>query len=341
MKLTTLCYIEKDNKYLMLYRNKKKNDINQDMWIGVGGHFEDMETPEECLLREVKEETGLTLISYKLRGIITFLSDESEGEYMFLYTSDEFNGELINCNEGELKWIDKKDIFNLNFWTGDEIFLSLIREETPVFSLKLRYEGKCLREAVLDGKELELFDILDDDGNITGLTRERSLVHEFGTLHRTVHVWVIRQKEKGFDVLLQKRCNNKDSFPGCYDISSAGHIKAGDDYIYSAIRELEEELGIKATSEELKEIGIHKGIDERRFYGKTFKNHELSKLYVYDRKIDIDELSLQKEEVDSVMWIDYDEGTRKIENNEIANCIFLDEWKALSDYIRNSNKEVR
>lgn len=152
--LTTLCYIEKNNKYLMIYRNKKKNDINKGKWIGVGGHFEAGESPEECLLREVKEETGLTLTDYNLRGIITFVFNDSEIEYMFLYTATGFTGELIECNEGELKWINKSDINSLSLWEGDKIFLDLISRDTPMFSLKLKYNNDSLIEAKLDNNIL-------------------------------------------------------------------------------------------------------------------------------------------------------------------------------------------
>ena len=107
MTTTTLCYIENDNKYLMLHRVKKKNDMNEGKWIGVGGHVESQETPEECLVREVKEETGLTLTSYKFRGLVTFINSESESELMCVFTADGYTGELIECNEGELCWIDK------------------------------------------------------------------------------------------------------------------------------------------------------------------------------------------------------------------------------------------
>lgn len=141
MILTTLCYIEKDDKYLMLHRTKKENDLNHEKWIGVGGKLEVGESPEECLLREVKEETGLTLLSYELRGIITFVSDEWGTEYMFLYTADKFNGELIQCSEGELVWVDKSAIVSLNLWEGDKIFFKLLEEESRLFSLKLVYEG--------------------------------------------------------------------------------------------------------------------------------------------------------------------------------------------------------
>lgn len=151
--LTTLCYIEKDDSYLMLHRIKKENDINKDKWIGVGGHFEPDETPEECLLREVKEETGLTLNAWKLRGIITFMSNEFHTEYMFLYTADDFSGELSECTEGVLEWVDKSDIYTLPIWEGDKIFLKLLETSAEFFSLKLRYEGDRLVEAVLNGKE--------------------------------------------------------------------------------------------------------------------------------------------------------------------------------------------
>ena len=150
MKLTTLCYIEKDNKYLMLHRIKKQNDANHDKWIGVGGKFEANETPQECLLREVYEETSLTLISYSLRGIVTFISDEWETEYMFLFTASEYEGEVSDCNEGELHWIDKKEIMNLNLWEGDKIFLKLLTEDVGFFSLKLRYRGDELVEHRID-----------------------------------------------------------------------------------------------------------------------------------------------------------------------------------------------
>lgn len=153
LPLTTLCYIEKDNKYLMLHRIKKKNDGNHDKWIGIGGHFEEGESPEDCLLREAKEETGLTLTSYQFRAIVTFQQGDWR-EYMCLYTADGFEGELIDCDEGELLWVDKDKVNDLNTWVGDRIFMDLIAENHPFFSLKLVYEGDDLKEAVLDGKRL-------------------------------------------------------------------------------------------------------------------------------------------------------------------------------------------
>ena len=147
MKMTTLCYIEKDGRYLMLHRTKKENDINKGKWIGVGGHAYDGETPEECLLREVKEETGLTLTSYKFRGLITFISDECEPELMCLFTADGFTGEQCMCDEGDLAWIDKSQVAGLPTWEGDAVFLKLLLEgEKRFFTLKLRYEGDKLVE---------------------------------------------------------------------------------------------------------------------------------------------------------------------------------------------------
>lgn len=155
MKQTTLCYIEKDDAYLMLHRVSKKNDCNQDKWIGVGGKFEDGESPEDCLLREVKEETGYTLTSYRLRGIVTFVSDLWETEYMFLFTADGFEGDPIPCDEGKLVWVKKTEIETLYLWEGDKVFLRLLKEDRPFFSLKLTYQGEKLMEAVLDGNRIE------------------------------------------------------------------------------------------------------------------------------------------------------------------------------------------
>ena len=146
--LTTLCYIEKDNKYLMLHRVKKENDINRDKWVGIGGHFEADETPEECLLREVREETGLELTDYRLRGIITFISDRWPTEYMFLYTASGYTGEISTCDEGILEWVEKNMVYSLRIWEGDKIFFKLREDETDFFTLKLRYEGDKLVEHI-------------------------------------------------------------------------------------------------------------------------------------------------------------------------------------------------
>ncbi|MDE6888088.1 MAG: 8-oxo-dGTP diphosphatase [Eubacterium sp.] len=149
---TTLCYIEKDGKYLMMHRVKKEQDINKDKWVGIGGHFEADESPEECLLREVKEETGLILDDWRFRGIITFICDQQQTEYMFLYTADAYSGELTDCDEGELEWVAKSRVYDLPIWEGDKIFFRMLEEDHPFFSLKLKYEGNRLVEKALNGR---------------------------------------------------------------------------------------------------------------------------------------------------------------------------------------------
>ena len=157
MKNSTLCYIEKDGKYLMMHRVKKENDCNKDKWIGIGGKFEDGESPEECMVREVREETGLWITLWKYRGIVTFVSDIWETEYMHLFTADSFEGEPVkseDCDEGNLEWVDICDVKNLPLWQGDKIFLDLLTKDVPFFSLKLTYKGEKLVAAVLNGKSL-------------------------------------------------------------------------------------------------------------------------------------------------------------------------------------------
>lgn len=155
MRNTSLCYIERDGRYLMLHRVKKELDENRDKWIGVGGKIEEGESPEDCALREVREETGLTLLSWRYRGIVTFVSDEWGTEYMHLFTSEDFSGTLRDdCAEGTLEWIEKPRLLSLPIWEGDKIFLRLLDTDEPFFSLKLCYAGDRLAEAVLNGKPL-------------------------------------------------------------------------------------------------------------------------------------------------------------------------------------------
>ncbi len=155
MRNTTLCYIERGREYLMLHRVKKAIDENKDKWIGIGGKFREGESPEDCLLREVREETGLVLTRWRYRGIVTFVSDEWGTEYMHLFTADTWEGEIhTDCDEGVLDWIDRDALLQLPIWEGDKIFLRLLEEDAPFFSLKLRYEGDRLAEAVLNGKSL-------------------------------------------------------------------------------------------------------------------------------------------------------------------------------------------
>lgn len=144
MILSTLCYIEKDNKYLMLHRTKKENDINKDKWLGIGGKFEEGESPEECIIREVKEETGLILKSYKLRCIVTYTSNKWETEYIYVFTSNDFTGEQIECDEGDLQWIDKNEVIKLNTWEGDRIFVEKIQKDNTFFTVKFIYDEEKL-----------------------------------------------------------------------------------------------------------------------------------------------------------------------------------------------------
>ena len=151
---TTLCYLERDGEYLMLHRTKKENDLNHDKWIGVGGKFQDGESPEDCLVRETWEETGLTLTRYRYRGLVTFVSDQWPTEYMHLFAADGWPGISHPCAEGELAWIKKSELRALPLWEGDKIFLDLLDRDVPFFSLKLRYEGEKLALAVLNGEQI-------------------------------------------------------------------------------------------------------------------------------------------------------------------------------------------
>ena len=149
---TSLCYITRGEEVLLLHRVKKKNDVNHDKWIGIGGKFEEGESPEECMLREVREETGLRLTRWRYRGIVTFVTNEAEAELMHLFTADAFTGELTDCDEGELTWVPKTEMNSLPQWEGDRIFLKLLDEGEPFFSLKLVYRGDRLQEAILNGE---------------------------------------------------------------------------------------------------------------------------------------------------------------------------------------------
>lgn len=332
--LTTLCYIEQDGKYLMLHRVSKKNDVNRDKWIGIGGHFEAGESPEECLLREAKEETGLTLTSWRFRGLVTFESEGVDQEYMCLYTADGFTGELAQCNEGVLEWIPKRELMRLNLWEGDKLFLSLLDEDAPFFSLKLVYRGDVLKYAALDGRELELFDICDEAGEPTGRVTERSVAHTLGLMHRTAHIWIVRRSADGFEVLLQKRSSEKESYPLCYDTSAAGHVTAGDGYEETARRELSEELGLAAGPDELTYVGrFDSGDIIQEFGGKPFHDREIAAVYVYNgEKVRAEELVLQADEVDSVRWMDYRECLAHVERGDPAFCVNPDGLRLVGKY---------
>lgn len=331
--LSTLCYLEKNGKYLMLHRTRKKNDVNKDKWIGVGGHFEQDESPEECVAREVREETGLTLTSMHFRGLVTFVSGNGVTEYMSLFTADNFTGMMTDCDEGELEWIDKKDIPKLNLWAGDRIFFRLLEENLPFFSLKLVYDGNDrLISAVLNGHPMELFALIDPSGHRTGEIQERGVVHSEGLLHMTVHIWIIRTHNGVPEVLLQKRSPEKDSFPGCYDISSAGHITASDSVLSAAIRELKEELGITASACDLKKIGEHHISFSRTFHGKCFRDQEIAQVFVYRKPVETASLSLQPEEVTEVHWFPVEE-VKKRASADPAFSVSAEEFRIVTDYL--------
>ncbi len=333
--LSTLCYIRRGESCLMLHRTVKKNDCNKDKWIGVGGHFEAGESPEECLLREVKEETGYTLTSYRYRGIVTFVSGDGVTEYMSLFTADGFTGEPVECDEGKLEWVPVDQIWNLNIWEGDKIFFRLIEEDAPFFSLKLVYDGKGkLVTAALNGEPLELFDILNADGTKSGVVRERGVAHREGSLHATAHVWLVRPNEKsGYDLLLQKRSRDKDSYPGCYDISAAGHVGAGEGCTETALRELSEELGIPAAEKDLEPVGVLKIFHEETFYGRPFRDAEMSHIYVCRRPVGAEEMRLQASEVEDVVWTDYRECVRMADGSGLPNCLEKEELKLLGAHL--------
>ena len=156
MQNTTLCYIEKDGCYLMLHRVKKEKDINKDKWIGIGGHFEENESPEDCVKRECLEETGLNLLEERYCGLVTFVSNTCEGEYMHLFHAEKFSGELKECDEGLLEWVPIGKLNDLPHWKGDEIFIKLLQSRVPFFSLKLVYKNGNLTQAILNGKPTEI-----------------------------------------------------------------------------------------------------------------------------------------------------------------------------------------
>lgn len=179
--------------------------------------------------------------------------------------------------------------------------------------------------------KLEYLDIRNEAGEVTGEVKERSKVHQDGDLHGTVHIWVVQETLKGYDILLQKRSSHKDSFPDCYDISCAGHVEAGADYLESALRELQEELGITATPQDLEYFGMHEGYVETEFYGNTFKNHEISAMYLYRKPVKIESLVLQQEEVSSVMFLDYYTCQKQLKDGSLKHCVYLDEFALLGE----------
>ena len=336
MVITTLCYLEKDGCYLMLHRVRKQEDYNAGKWIGVGGKLEEGESPDDCVRRETLEETGLSITGMRFRGIVTFVS-ETDGklftEQMCLYTCSSFTGTLTDCSEGELAWIPRSSVMRLNLWEGDRIFLRLLDLETPFFVLKLFYRDNILKEAVLDGRKLELLDILDSEGNRTGEVRERQIAHEDGSLHPTAHIWIARKGEAGWEILLQKRSSTKESFPGCLDVSAAGHVGAGEEYLTSAVRELKEELGIDALPGELAFAGYYEGEWHGSFGGRPFHNHEISANYLLVRDPAPEEFVLQPEEVSSVQWMPLKQLQKELKTGSQVFCIVPEELELIAQFL--------
>lgn len=180
---------------------------------------------------------------------------------------------------------------------------------------------------------MEYLDIVDENGNPTGETIERKVAHKTGVRHRTTHIWIVRKKEGKTQILLQKRSKNKDSFPGCYDISSAGHIPAGDDYVESGLRELEEELGLVVGADELIECGIHKVFTENEFHGIHYVDNQLSKVFLLWKDLDVEALDLQEEEIESAMWMDFDSCKEAVRNQTIPTCINITELELLEEHM--------
>ena len=326
----TLCYIENGSRYLMLLRNKKDADINRGKWIGVGGKLEPGETPEQCALREIKEETGLTVRDLSLRGVVTFLSDVWDGEVMYLYTARDFEGHLSECSEGELHWIDKQEIFDLPLWDGDRIFLKKLLTDAPYFEMTLQYKGDRLQTCVTDGQEIELIDVYNEDGSPAGYVADRDFVHWRGLWHVTAHIWIVRYDHAGKpQLLLQLRSAAKRLYPGYYDISSAGHISAGESMTIGALRELEEELGIPASPDALELVGIRQCFYDDDI-GEGYHDKEYCHVFLYRGEIGEDSLRLQLSEVDGVMWMDFDDLMDGVRHNTIKHCIELPELEMIA-----------
>lgn len=182
----------------------------------------------------------------------------------------------------------------------------------------------------------EYFDLRNWDGTLTGEKKERKAVHRDGDIHGTSHIWIIRRNGTtgSADVLLQKRAAHKDAFPGCYDTSSAGHIPSGGDFLESALRELQEELGVRAEPEELHYLFLHRQTVDTEFYGERFYDRQVSAVYAYVRDIPPEEFRLQTEEVESVCWMDYEECERHVAEGDPQFCIHPDEYRKITEYIR-------
>lgn len=333
MRDATLCYIERDGKYLMLLRNKKQNDPNEGKWIGVGGKLEKGETPEECARREIMEETGLRATSLVHWGDVYFHSDVWESEIMRLFLVTEFEGELCECGEGELHWKDKEEIFDLNLWDGDRIFLKYLINGRRFDRMELVYSGERLRSCIVDGREEELFDVYNEDGSPADYVVSRDYAHWRGLWHTTAHIWIVGGEENGEpSLLIQLRAACKRLYPSRWDISAAGHIPAGENAEQGAVREIGEELGLRVGTDELRYIGTMKMTYDDD-YDEGYHDREHCRIYILRRDVDLSALTLQKSEVESVMWVGYDRLMEAIKNGTLHHCFDIEELEYIRPYI--------
>ena len=335
MKDATLCYIENDGKYLMLLRNRKKNDPNEGKWIGVGGKLEPGESPEECAKREILEETGLIAAKLIPCGNVYFRSDVWGEEIMRLFLVTEFDGELTDCDEGELHWIDRDDIFDLHLWDGDRIFLQYLISGRHFQEMELVYSGDRLSGCTVDGEEVELIDVFNEDGSPAGYVASRDYVHWRGLWHATAHIWIVGSDESGKPLLLlQLRAACKRLYPSYWDISAAGHIPAGEDALQSALREVEEELGVSAVPEELVYTGsMVMTYDDDDDGG--YHDREHCHIFILRRQVNLSDLKLQESEVEKVMWMEYDALVEAVKSGSLHHCLHPEELAFIRPYICN------
>ena len=320
-KLGIFCVLEQKEKYQILKETMKKG-----------------ESPEECLARTVGSENSAPF-SWKARGILILVREEKPTEYMFLFSARQTLPEDRKEETDTACWSKCDEILQNLAGEEEKICFRLMMEKRAFFSLKVTFDRRnILRSASVNGKPLELFDILKEDGSLAGIVRERGVVHLDGSLHPTSHIWIVRRNHSsGGDLLLQKRSLSKDSNPGCYDISSAGHVSAGDTYLPAALRELGEELGIRAEEKDLHLAGMRKAYFEDVFYGKPFRDYEISAVYVYDKSVDEKKLVLQESEVEDVKWMDFQECCRRVDHGGMKHCIYMDELEIVGRYlIKNS-----
>lgn len=317
-KLGIFCVLEQRGKYRIIKEVVKEG-----------------ESPEECLLRTAGIRENNLSLSWRSRGILTLVKGEMPTEYVFLFSAQDSESIEKEESTDTVSWEKADEILNKTAGEEEKICFRLLMEDGPFFSLKVILDGKnILKMASLNGKDLELFDILREDGSVSGIVRERGVAHLDGSLHPTSHIWIVRRNRKnGWDLLLQKRSLRKDSNPGCYDISSAGHVAAGDTYLPATLRELEEELGIRAEEKDLHLAGMRKAYFEDVFYGKPFRDYEISAVYIYDRPVDEKKLILQESEVERVKWMDFKECCREVKEGSMKNCIYMDELEIVGKYL--------